>query len=60
MSVEIWREIQVFLSTAAITPTRFGRAACGDPHLIRDVRNGRQIGVPLANRIRAYIAEASQ
>ncbi len=57
MSDALRQEMELFLKTTAMPPTRFGRDACGDPHLIRDVRNGREIGTPLGKRLRNFMQE---
>lgn len=39
-----------------IPASRFGRAAIGDPRLVRDLREGRVLRPATIERVRAYIA----
>jgi len=48
-------DIVAVLRRHPITQSRFGREACDDPRLVSDMRKGREIGLGLQNRIRAYI-----
>jgi hypothetical protein len=48
-------DIVAALRRHPISQSRFGRDACDDPRLVMDMRNGREIGLGLQNRIRAYI-----
>jgi len=47
--------INRFIRHHAMHPTRFGRDAIGDPHLIKDLREGRRLLRPTERRIRAFM-----
>lgn len=49
------RTIERHLSRTGGTPTRFGRDAIGDPRLVGDLRNGRELRPLTAARVRAFI-----
>jgi hypothetical protein len=51
----LMRRIELFLQRAAMTPTRFGREAVGDPRLIRDMKNGRELRHTTVARILAWL-----
>ena len=51
----LMRRIELFLQRAAMTPTRFGRESVGDPRLIRDLKNGRELRDTTAARILAWL-----
>ena len=51
----LMRRIELFLQRAAMTPTRFGREAVGDPRLIRDMKNGRELRYTTVARILAWL-----
>lgn len=53
--MHLMRRIQLFLKRADMAPTRFGREAVGDPRLISDLRNGRELRETTAARIRAWL-----
>jgi hypothetical protein len=38
-------------------PTRFGRQAIGDPNLIRQLRQGRQLRPATASRVLSFLSE---
>jgi hypothetical protein len=46
-----------YLRHTGTPPTRFGRQAAGDPHFVKDLRNGREVGSRLACRVQAFILE---
>ncbi len=48
-------QIERFLQQHSMAATRFGRLAAGDPRLVLDMRNGRQVGLPLQSRLRGFI-----
>lgn len=45
-------EIEAFCRKTGVSETAFGRNAINDPNLLRDLRNGRSIGMSLLDRIR--------
>ncbi len=47
--------IERHLRRTGTTPTRFGRAALGDPNLVQQLRNGRELRPQTAQRIVAYL-----
>jgi len=55
-------EIEAFLTKSGMSATAFGRAAVGDPNLVRDLRGGegRQQRMPslrLVERVNKFISE---
>lgn len=50
------REIERHLRASAMSATRFGRDALGDPRLVHDLRAGREPRPATVARIRAFIA----
>ena len=53
--VNIGRDIEIFLRRHDMPPTKFGRLAARDPRLVFDIRLGRELRPPLAERIRAFM-----
>jgi 2,4-dienoyl-CoA reductase-like NADH-dependent reductase (Old Yellow Enzyme family) len=51
----LMQRIQFFLKRAEMTPTRFGREAIGDPRLVKDMKNGRELRECTAARIHAWL-----
>ncbi len=51
------RRIELFLRRADMAPTRFGRSVVGDPRLISDMKNGRELRDTTAARIIAWLDE---
>lgn len=49
------RVIECHLARTQTPPSRFGREALGDPHLVRDLRNGRQLRPKTMARLCAYL-----
>lgn len=47
--------IERYLRTRRIAPTRFGRDALGDPWLVPDMRDGRELRPRTAARVAAYL-----
>ncbi|WP_419828186.1 hypothetical protein [Sphingomonas sp.] len=50
-------EIARFLAATGCTASRFGVEALGDPNLVRELRQGRDMRRATLARIRRYIAE---
>jgi hypothetical protein len=50
------REIEAFIETHGLSPSRFGIAAVGDQHLIKDIKAGRRLWPETESRIRLYMA----
>lgn len=55
----LW-EIEKFLRSAEVAPTRFGRDAVGDPRFVFDLRRGREPRHRTVERVRAYLQQAVQ
>jgi hypothetical protein len=53
--MHLMRRIQLFLRRADMAPTRFGREAVGDPRLVSDMRNGRELRESTAARVHAWL-----
>jgi len=51
----LMRRIELYLQRAEMAPTRFGREAVGDPRLVQDMKNGRELREPTAARIAAWL-----
>lgn len=47
--------IERHLRARRMTPTRFGREAIGDPNLIQQLRDGRELRTATAQRITDYL-----
>lgn len=54
--MSVHREIEKFLRRADMSATKFGRLAAGDPRLVTDLRNGREVRPKLERRLKAFIA----
>lgn len=55
--MSVHRKIERFLRRTDMPATRFGRLAVGDPGLVRDLRNGRELRQPTVARLEAFLAE---
>ncbi|MET0307414.1 MAG: hypothetical protein ABW023_01795 [Sphingomonas sp.] len=55
--MSVHREIEKFLRRTNMPASKFGRLAAGDPGLVRDLRNGRELRPKLEGRVKAFIAE---
>ena len=53
--VNIGRDIEIFLRQKDMPPTKFGRLAARDPRLVFDIRLGRELRPPLAERVRTFM-----
>ena len=53
--MHLMRRIEEFMKRADMKPTRFGREAVGDPRLISDIRNGRELRDATIARIQAWL-----
>lgn len=56
----LMRRIERFLERADMAPTRFGREAVGDPRLISDLKNGRELRDATIARIQSWLDEQEQ
>ena len=55
--MSVHRKIEKFLRRTDMPATKFGRLALGDPKLVRDLRNGRELRAPTVARLEAFLAE---
>ena len=53
--MNLHRRIERHIRESGIPATRLGREAAGDPSLVRDLRNGRELGPALAGRLAAWL-----
>ena len=53
--MSLLRRIQLYLKQSGTAPARFGRDAIGDPNLMRDLRNGRELRARTAARLVAFL-----
>ncbi len=53
----ILAEINTFLEESGMPWTKFGRLSCGDPRLVGDLRNGRELRPNTASRVRAFMQQ---
>jgi len=54
--MSVHRKIEKFLRRTHMPATKFGRLALGDPRLVHDLRNGRELRPPTAARVEAFLA----
>lgn len=54
--MSVHRKIEKFLRRTKMPATKFGRLALGDPRLVHDLRNGRELRAPTAARVEAFLA----
>jgi len=59
VTVHLLRNVEKFLKTSNIAPTRFGRDVVGDPRFVFDLRNGREPRAKTVARVMTYL-EAAQ
>lgn len=49
-------DIEAFMATHSLAPTRFGQDAIGDRHLVKQLRDGRRVWPETEARIRRFMA----
>lgn len=49
-------KIDRYLRETGMPPTKFGRVAVNDPRLVGDLRNGRQPGPSVADRVERIVS----
>ena len=49
------RDIERFLASTGLPPTKFGRLAARDPRLVFDLRNGREPRPALRSRVEHFM-----
>jgi len=57
MSGALTMRVKAFLREADMPPSAFGRDVAGDPRLVTDLRNGREVRRKLAERIERYMTD---
>ncbi|HKT15926.1 MAG TPA: hypothetical protein VJR87_11055 [Allosphingosinicella sp.] len=53
--MHLLRRIETYLRQSGTAATRFGRDSLKDPHLVGDLRNGRELRTHTARRLCAYL-----
>ena len=53
------RRIEYYLKRTRTSATRFGREVVNDPNFVFELRCGRQVSEPIAERIRAWLDRAN-
>ena len=53
--MHLMKRIRLYMRRTQMAPTRFGREAVGDPRLISDLRNGRELRETTVARIHAWL-----
>ncbi|ATY32168.1 hypothetical protein [Sphingomonas psychrotolerans] len=54
--MSVHRKIEKYLRRTQMPATKFGRLALGDPRLVLDLRNGRELRPPTVARLEAFLA----
>jgi 2,4-dienoyl-CoA reductase-like NADH-dependent reductase (Old Yellow Enzyme family) len=54
------QRIEQHIRARRMTPTRFGREAVGDPNLVTQLKDGRELRVATMRRILAYLDNHEQ
>jgi hypothetical protein len=49
-------EIEAFIATHRMSPSRFGTGAVNDQHLIKDMKNGRRLWPETEQKVRLFMA----
>lgn len=57
--MHLLREVEKFIRSQDIAPTRFGREAVGDPRFVFDLRRGREPRPSTVDRVMQFL-EAAQ
>jgi hypothetical protein len=53
---QLLTEIEAFLKLSGMNPTAFGKASCGDPHIVRRLRAGFDCTTGRVDKIRRYMS----
>ena len=56
--MHLLREVEKFIRSQDIAPTRFGRDAVGDPRFVFDLRRGREPRPSTVDRVRQFLEAA--
>lgn len=51
------RDIERFLATHKMAPTRFGDGALGDRHFVRQLRDGRRVWPETEQKVRSFMRD---
>ena len=57
--MELLHQIEGYLGSSRMSPSRFGRNAVGDPRLVGDLRAGRKLRERTRERITAYMRDTA-
>ena len=57
---QLLTDIKAFLERTDVTPTDFGIKSIGDPNLMRRLRNGKDVTLCTADRIRSFMRDYKQ
>ncbi len=52
-------DVEIFLKSSDVPPSRLGRTAVGDPRFVFDLRGGRVPGLRTETRIRQFLQTAT-
>jgi len=55
MEMEMLHRIEAYLRRSEIAASRFGRDSLRDPHLVGDLRRGRELRAKTSARLSAYL-----
>lgn len=55
LPVPLLRKIEIFLNETDMAWTRFGRMSVRDPRFVQDLRNGRQPGRTVSQRVEHFM-----
>ena len=55
LPVPLLRKIEIFLNETGMAWTRFGRLSVRDPRFVEDLRNGRQPGRTISQRVENFM-----
>ncbi len=53
---QLLTDIEAFLAEQGLAPTRFGDAALGDRHFVRQLRDGRRVWPETEKKVRDFMA----
>jgi len=54
--MDLLEEVTSFINRTGMAPTRFGRSAVNDPHLVRKLQDDANITTRTIKRVRAFMA----
>lgn len=50
-------DIDAFVAASGMSPITFGRKALGDPHFVRDLKEGRRVWPETEDKVRAFMRD---